>query len=110
MQKGKWIFASIIKPPSIVIDVAEYSNGYTEIKRRGGKIRLLTEITSENIDYCKKLMNLVDELRHLDGIKGGIAVSETEFMATTVLEEPTLLTRLIYSNIKELVEQGAIHL
>lgn len=94
------------RAPSIVIDVDEYSNGYRDIKRRGGKIRLLTEITSENIDYCKKLMNLVDELRHLDGIKGGIAVSEAEFMATTVLEEATPLTQVIYSNVKELVEQG----
>jgi two-component system, OmpR family, sensor histidine kinase VicK len=94
------------RAPSIVIDVDEYSNGYRNIKRRGGKIRLLTEITSENINYCKKLMNLVDELRHLDGIKGGIAVSETEFMATTMLEEATPLTQVIYSNVKELVEQG----
>jgi two-component system, OmpR family, sensor histidine kinase VicK len=91
---------------SIVIDVEEYSNGYRDIRRRGGKIRLLTEITGENINYCKQLMNLVDELRHLDGIKGGIAVSETEFMATTLLEEATPLTQVIYSNVKELVEQG----
>lgn len=94
------------RAPSIVIDVDKYSNGYKDIKRRGGKIRLLTEITSENINYCKQLMNLVDELRHLDGIKGGIAVSETEFMATTMLEEATPLTQVIYSNVKELVEQG----
>ena len=94
------------RAPSIVIDVDKYSNGYRDIKRRGGKIRLLTEITSENVNYCKQLMNLVDELRHLDGIKGGIAVSETEFMATTMLEEATPLTQVIYSNVKELVEQG----
>jgi two-component system, OmpR family, sensor histidine kinase VicK len=94
------------RAPSIVIDVDEYSNGYRDIKRRGGKIRLLTEITSENINCCKRLMNLVDELRHLDGIKGGLAVSETEFMATTVLEEATPLTQVIYSNVKELIEEG----
>ena len=94
------------RAPSIVIDVDKYSNGYRDIKRRGGKIRLLTEITGENIGYCKQLMNLVDELRHLDGIKGGIAVSETEFMATTILEEAMPLTQVIYSNVKEMVEQG----
>ena len=94
------------RAPSIVINIDEYSNGYREIKRRGGKIRLLTEITSENINYCKQLISLVDELRHVDGIKGGLAVSETEFMATTMLEEATPLTQVIYSNVKELVEQG----
>ena len=94
------------KAPSIVINIAEYRNGYRDIKRRGGKIRLLTEITGENINYCKQLMSLVDELRHVDGIKGGLAVSETEFMATTILAEATPLTQVIYSNVKELVEQG----
>ena len=68
--------------------------GHRDIKRRGGKIRLLTEIKSENINYCKQLMNIVDELRHLDGIKGGIALSETEFVATTMLEEATPLTQV----------------
>ncbi|MFL6309711.1 MAG: hypothetical protein ACJ70T_06910 [Nitrososphaera sp.] len=83
------------RAPSIVINVDEYLNGYRDIKRRDGKIRLLTEITSENIEYCKQLMNTVDELRHLDGIKGGLAVSESEFMATTVLEESTPLTQVV---------------
>ena len=94
------------RAPSIVINIDEYSKGYRDIKRRGGKIRLLTEITSENIEFCKQLMNLVDELRHVDGVKGGLAVSETEFMATTILEEATPLTQVIYSNVKEMVEQG----
>ena len=94
------------KAPSIVISINEYMSGYSEIRRRGGKIRLITEITSENINYCKELMNMVDEFRHLDGIKGGLAVSEREFMATTVLQEAKPLTQVIYSDVKEVVEQG----
>ena len=94
------------KAPSIVISINDYMNGYRDIRRRGGKIRLITEITSENINYCKELMNLVDEFRHLDGIKGGLAVSEREFMATTILEEAKPLTQVVYSNVKEVVEQG----
>ncbi|MDQ3867925.1 MAG: phospholipase D family protein, partial [Thermoproteota archaeon] len=60
----------------------------------------------DNVAYCKELMKIVDELRHLDGVKGGIAVSETEYMATTILEEAQPLTQVIYSNYKEVVEQG----
>ncbi|MFL6486812.1 MAG: ATP-binding protein, partial [Nitrososphaera sp.] len=71
-----------------------------------GKIRAFTEITKENIQYCKELMKIVDELRHLDGVKGGLAVSESEYMATTVLEESKPLTMVIYSNVREVVEQG----
>ena len=92
--------------PSIVIDVKEYRTGYNNIRKRGGRIRAFTEITRENLQHCKELMKLVDELRHLDGVRGGIAISETEYMATTVLQESAPLTEVIYSSIKEVVEQG----
>jgi len=94
------------RAPSIVVEVAEYRNGYIEIRKRGGKIRAFTEITKDNIKHCKELIKLVDELRHLSGVKGGLAVSETEYMATTVLEEAKPLTQVIYSSVKEVVEQG----
>jgi two-component system sensor histidine kinase VicK len=94
------------KAPSIVIDLEEYRNGYIDIRRRGSKIRAFTEITKENIQYCKELIKIVDELRHLDGVKGGLAVSESEYMATTILEESKPLTMVIYSNVREVVEQG----
>jgi nitrogen-specific signal transduction histidine kinase len=92
--------------PSIVMDLPEYREGYMKIRNKGGKIRAVTEITRENISYCKDLMNLVDELRHLDGVRGGVAVSETEYMATTVLQVSTPLTQVIHSRAKEMVENG----
>ena len=92
--------------PSIVIDVKEYRTGYNNIRKRGGRIRAFTEITRENLNHCKELMKLVDELRHLDGVRGGLAISETEYMATTVLQESAPLTEVIYSNVREVVEQG----
>lgn len=94
------------KAPSIVINIEEYKNGYIDMKRRGAKLRAFTEITKENIRYCKELMEIVDELRHLDGVKGGMAVSESEYMATTILKESKPLTEVIYSNVKEVVEQN----
>ena len=92
--------------PSIVVDVEEYRNGYIDIRKRGGKIRAFTEITKDNVKHCKELMKLVDELRHLDGVRGGIAINESEYMATTLLQEAQPLTQVIYSNVKEVVEQG----
>jgi two-component system, OmpR family, sensor histidine kinase VicK len=94
------------KAPSIVINIEQYRNGYRDIRRRGAKIRAFTEITKENIQYCKELMKMVDELRHLDGVKGAMVVSESEYMATTILEESKAPTQAIYSNVKEVVEQG----
>src|SRR5437867_1634286 len=93
------------RAPSIVIEVPDYRNGYAEVKKRGGAIRVVTEITNDNIQYCKKLMEMV-ELRHLPGVRGGIAVNESEYMATTVLEQAKPLTEVIYSNVPEMVSQG----
>jgi signal transduction histidine kinase len=94
------------RAPSIVTELPAYRNGYIDIRNRGGKIRCFTDITKNNLGYCKELLKLVDELRHLEGMKGGIAVSDTEYMATTVLEEAKPLTEVIYSNVKEVVEQA----
>ncbi len=92
--------------PSIVVEVREYRDGYIDIRKRGGKIRAFTEITKDNVKHCKELIKIVDELRHLDGVKGGIAINDSEYMATTVLQEAKPLTQVIYSNVKEVVEQG----
>jgi nitrogen-specific signal transduction histidine kinase len=94
------------RAPSIVVDVREYRDGYIDIRKRGGKIRAFTEITKDNVKHCKELIKIVDELRHLDGVKGGIAINESEYMATTVLQEAKPLTQVIYSNVREVVEQG----
>ncbi len=47
------------KAPSIVIDIPEYKNGYREILSKGAKIRCITENTKDNIQYCKKLLDIV---------------------------------------------------
>ena len=94
------------RAPSIVIEIPQYYNGYADILKREGKIRCITVITKENLQYCEKLVKTVTELRHLDGLKGGIAINETEYMATTVLQEAQPLTEVIYSNVDEVVAQG----
>jgi two-component system sensor histidine kinase VicK len=48
---------------------------------------------------------LVDEFRHLDGIKGNFYVSEEEYAAPATLHEKRKSSEtMIYSNIKEIVE------
>ncbi len=90
--------------PSIVVDLQDYGNGYLGVRARGGKIRVITEINKDNLQYCKRLMEIVDELRHLGGVKGGMAVSESEYMATAApLEGSTPLVHVLYSNVRQLV-------
>jgi hypothetical protein len=51
-------------------------------------------------------MRIVTELRHLDGLIGGIVVSESEYMSTTTLKKKQLLTISFHSNEEEVVRSG----
>jgi hypothetical protein len=91
--------------PSLAIGIEPIKRSFVDAKRRGVKLRYLTEITDANISYCKELMSIVDELRHLDGIKGNFMVSETEYLApATAYEETKLAALIIYSSVREIVE------
>jgi two-component system, OmpR family, sensor histidine kinase VicK len=82
--------------PSIIIEFPDiYKNNYIAAKNRGVKIRFITEITEDNIHYCKELMNIVTEFRHLDGLVGGIAVTESEYMTTTTQKKRATNTGLL---------------
>lgn len=76
-----------------------------EAKSRGVVLRYITEITKDNIKYCKELAKIVDELRHLDGLKSNFVTSESQYIAIPVLEKSQLPTQIIYSNINPIVQQ-----
>ncbi|HZT34512.1 MAG TPA: hypothetical protein VFA15_01220, partial [Nitrososphaera sp.] len=58
----------------------------------------------ENVEYCRELSRLI-ELRHLEGIKGNFAVSESEYMASAVLDQTEPIAQVIYSNAGAMVDQ-----
>jgi signal transduction histidine kinase len=94
------------KSPSVAIKVDMYRKLLVDIKNKGIKIRQVTEITKENIHYCKELLKFGYEIRHLDGIKANFSVSETEYLATAAaLREAQPVPQIIYSNVKDIVEQ-----
>lgn len=78
--------------PSEVIDLEDHFNGFKDILSRGGKIRCITEVTPKNIWYCKELVNMVTELRHLDDYQGRFGVSETEYMDQSNFSERTIVS------------------
>jgi two-component system, OmpR family, sensor histidine kinase VicK len=80
-------------------------DAFIDAKKRQVKIRYITEITKDNLDYCKELISIVDEFRHLNGIKGNFYVSEVEYAAPSTLHEKGKSSEMmIYSNVKEIVE------
>ena len=90
--------------PTFSMGVASVKDGYRDFKRRGVKIRFITEITSENLQYVKELMNYA-EVRHMEAVKGNMAVSETEYVAIAKLEGAKPISQTIYSNAKPILEQ-----
>jgi two-component system, OmpR family, sensor histidine kinase VicK len=82
-----------------------YKDIYVKLLNQGAKIRFITEITKDNIQYCIELSNIVSEFRHLGGLKGSISVNESEFLGSTTWSEKQLLNPVTYSNEKEVVEQ-----
>ena len=72
------------------------------------EFRYVTEITKDNLTYCKEMLKFA-EIRHLDGVKGNFEVSDIkEYVAATTLQSANKqqpMPQLIYSNVKEIVEQ-----
>jgi sugar-specific transcriptional regulator TrmB len=91
--------------PSAIVTTEPIKNAYKEILRRGIKTRFLTEITEKNIEYCKELMKIVYELRHLEGVKGNFSVSESDYIATAIQQEGRPIPQLIHSNAKAMIEE-----
>jgi two-component system, OmpR family, sensor histidine kinase VicK len=78
---------------------------YTGLSRRGIRLRFITEITRENLEYCEKLPK-VCELRHLEKVKGNFGIIDgRSYGAGSSAGEGQAPTQLIRSNIKAFVEQ-----
>jgi len=91
--------------PSLAIRIEQLKKSFMNAKNRGVRLRCITEINKENISYCKELLEIVNELRHLDGIKGNFYLSESEYLApATFHEKGKPASQIIYSNLKEIVE------
>jgi two-component system sensor histidine kinase VicK len=73
------------------------------------KFRYVTEITKDNLSYCKEMLKF-SEICHLDGVRGNFEVcDEKEYVAATTLQSANKqqqpMPQLVYSNVKEVVEQ-----
>jgi len=91
--------------PALVIENEQLRKCFTDAKNAGTRSRCITEVTAENIPYCKELLQIVNELRHLNGIKGNFYLSESEYLSpATFHEKGKPASQIIYSNVKEIVE------
>ena len=96
---------------SSFVELESIKESVIEAKKRGIVVRYITEITKDNIQYCKELYKIVDELRHLDGLKSNFMLSESEYISllgSSSLNEKRdkkIIPEIIYSNIKSFIEE-----
>jgi two-component system sensor histidine kinase VicK len=102
--KKEAVICSDANSPIFSMTMEPVKKGYIDFSKRDVTIRQIVEITRGNFQYCKEFMNYV-ELRHMDNVKGNMAVTETEYVATSVLEGAKPVTQTIYSNVKAFLEQ-----
>ena len=86
-------------------DIEQIKSVVLNSLKRGVRLRCITEVTTDNIYYCKQLLDIVDELRHLDNIVGTFYVSNNECLVPeSVHKEGKLASQLINWNVKETVK------
>jgi CheY-like chemotaxis protein len=91
--------------PSIQVESKPNWNEIIKLHNRGIRLRFITEVTKQNIVYCKEMMKYV-EVRHLDAVKGNFGISDGKhYLGHIIHKEGEPPRRLIYINIKGFVRQ-----
>jgi two-component system, OmpR family, sensor histidine kinase VicK len=95
------------KGVEVTINTKPIWEGMNVLKKRGVKLRWITDITKENLNWCKEFMRIVD-IRHLDKIKGAFGIHDGIYYiasANVTREGKTFPEELIVSNVKVIVQQ-----
>jgi two-component system, OmpR family, sensor histidine kinase VicK len=90
--------------PSALVTTESIWSATRDLARRGIRLRFITDITNENISYCKQLLEYV-ELRHLNGAKGNFGIADwIDCVIHSVLQEEHTPVQAIFTNVKSFVE------
>jgi len=93
--------------PSLAVSLKPIKNAFLAARKKGIKLRYITEINHQNFDDCKTLLGIVDELRHLDGLKTNFMITEGEYLALLVQDKSeSIASEHIYSDMTQIVEHG----
>jgi hypothetical protein len=75
-----------------------------EARKRGVKFRYITEITEDNLSYCKRQLDMVDELRHIDKVRGNFLMNESESIASEEISPQRPITDGYWTNSDKVVK------
>src|SRR5256886_2371189 len=122
---NRWDFYTETNSLALPFAIEQVNRAILDSKNRGVRFRFVTEITKDNITFCRNSVLKVAEIRHLGGIKGNFGVSDTEYISTSGrvsvpdiaasdIEQKTeaaktnttgTLQHAVYSNVKEDIQQ-----
>lgn len=72
---------------------------YKDLLSRAVRIRVITEITKDNLPSVKKGLQYISDVRHMDTITHQFAVSEKHYLANKLQFGDPRVTQSIFSNI-----------
>ena len=75
---------------------------FEDAKAKGTRIRLITEITKDNLSSCKQIMKFA-EVRHLEKLVGNFAINDLEYFGQA--QGNAFASNLIYNDDGGMVEQ-----
>ena len=77
-------------------------HAFQDAKARGIRIRLITEITRDNLNSCKEIRQFA-EIRHLEKLVGNFAINDLEYFGQG--EGNAFASNIVYYNDDRMVEQ-----
>ena len=77
-------------------------HAFQDAKARGIRIRLITEITRDNLNSCKQIKQFA-EIKHLEKLVGNFAINDLEYFGQG--EGNAFASNIVYYNDDRMVEQ-----
>lgn len=91
------------------LSTAGYTPSYSAAVTRGLRVFLITEITNDNLYYCKQvLLNMGVRLRHLRGVQQNFAIWDEKHFVETIRTPDDVTARgpCLYSNLDQIVRKN----
>lgn len=112
LKKTLWLFDSTHKTMEGCIGKDEVAmhvtheliwSGLLKLNQKGVDMRVIAQITSDNLKYCKTLSDIV-EVRHVDGIQSSFGICDGKWLLDHVISlDEFPLSHAIFTNVEKLV-------
>ena len=94
--------------PMRMIKTAPIWSTNLELDKKGIKVRFLTDIRNENLEYCNKILQEIKhvEIRHMEGVKGNFTIhDDRELFLPFFVDKPgEPVNEMLYSSQKKMVD------